>query len=68
MIDIDEQPLTFGKYIGYSSDQVAATDPEYLVWLYDNSEVKPCTKHLRDLCEMDIIEKQELLDDNDTEY
>jgi hypothetical protein len=70
MIDIDEQPLTIGKYIGYSSDKVAAADPEYLVWLYDNSEVKPCTKHLRDLCEMDILEEQESLNDyeNDMGY
>lgn len=58
MIDIDEQPLTVGKYIGYSPDSVAAADPEYLVWLYDNSTEKPCTKYLRDICEMDIIEDE----------
>lgn len=58
MIDIDDQPLTFGKYIGHTSDEIAETDPEYLIWLYDNSKVKPCTKHLRDLCEMDIRESE----------
>lgn len=69
MIDIDEQPLTIGKYIGHSSEQIAETDPEYLIWLYDNSEIKPCSKYLRDLCEMDIRESEnKWLDDSEWDY
>ena len=56
IIDLDEQPLTFGEYRGYTPEQIAASDPEYIVWLYDSMKEKLCSRPLRELCEMDIRE------------
>lgn len=33
-----ETVLTFGKYKGESIADILATDPQYLVWLHDNSD------------------------------
>lgn len=32
-----EHTMTFGKYRGWSLDQVAETDPGYVVWLADEN-------------------------------
>lgn len=63
---LDEQRLTFGKYQGYTPEQVADADPEYIVWLYDNHKEKYCSRPLRELCAMDIREL-EYYDEDDEE-
>lgn len=30
--------LTFGKYKGESIEDILETDPQYLIWLHNNSE------------------------------
>ena len=56
IVDIDEQPLTFGKYQGITPEQMAEKDPEYILWLYDSMKEKLCSRPLRELCAMDIRE------------
>ena len=64
MIDIDSIPLSFGKYINQTPEQVAERDPQYILWMYDNIKPKPCTKQLRDYCEMDIRDEEEIIKEN----
>ena len=49
--DIDDTPLTFGKYEDKTPNEIAHIDPSYVVWLYDNLEKKFCSAELRDMCE-----------------
>lgn len=58
-VDLDEVPLTFGKYKGKTPNEVGHYSPSYVVWMYDNIEQKHCTKALRDLCEQDVREDEE---------
>lgn len=60
MTDIDTIPLSFGKYINRTPEEIAETDGQYIVWMYDNITPKKCTKQLRDYCEQDIREEEEL--------
>ena len=48
---LDDTPLTFGKHQGETPNEIADTDPAYVVWLFDNLDKKVCTKKLRDACE-----------------
>ena len=50
-VGLDNKELTFGKYIGSTPLQIAETDPQYIVWMYDNLDYKHCTEALRDECE-----------------
>lgn len=54
-VDIDELPLTFGKYAGKTPSELMAEDPSYVVWMYDNVSPKPCTEELY----MDAVEASE---------
>lgn len=57
--DLDDSPLTFGKYKGKTPNEIGDYSPSYIVWMYDNIEQKHCTKDLRDLCEQDVREHEE---------
>lgn len=48
-VDIDELPLTFGKYAGKTPSELVAEDPSYVVWMYDNVRPHPCSKKLHDV-------------------
>lgn len=51
---LDHTPLTFGKYIGQTPDEISENNPGYIVWLYDTVKNKPtCSKTLRDSCQTD---------------
>jgi hypothetical protein len=50
-VDIDNQPLRFGKYKGQTPNQIAEHDPGYITWLWDNLDDPPCTKSLALACE-----------------
>jgi uncharacterized protein (DUF3820 family) len=64
MIDVDIIPLSFGKYEGKTPKEVAEIDEGYIVWMYDNVTPKYCTKELRDYCEMDIREQEDIINEN----
>lgn len=49
----DITPLSFGKYKGLTPNQVAAQDPEYVCWMYENVKPVPCTKELALDCQFD---------------
>jgi uncharacterized protein (DUF3820 family) len=68
-VDIDQLPLTFGKYKGKTPDEVGDIDPSYVVWMYENVKPTPCTKELAESCEWDVREQQaEGLDYRDLMY
>jgi uncharacterized protein (DUF3820 family) len=48
--DLDDKPLTFGKYKGKTPDYVSDFDPEYLVWLWEKGEIKHCSKAMYEFC------------------
>jgi len=48
--DIDETPLTFGKYKGISPNKISEYDPKYLVWAYENTSQIVCSKELYEAC------------------
>jgi uncharacterized protein (DUF3820 family) len=64
MIDVDTIPLNFGKYEGKTPEEIAEIDEGYIVWMYDNVTPKYCTKELRDYCEMDIREQEDIINEN----
>jgi hypothetical protein len=38
-LDDDNFPLRFGKYQGRTPKELIETDPSYVVWLFDNTDV-----------------------------
>jgi hypothetical protein len=52
----DTTILGFGKYRHLTPDEIAETDPSYIVWMYDNVRPRRCSKSLRDACEHDIVD------------
>jgi hypothetical protein len=43
--------LTWGKYKGYALDDILETDPQYLVWLHNNSSIFELSADLLDEAE-----------------
>jgi len=62
-VDIDEEPVRFGKYKGMTPAEIANKDPNYLIWAYETFDAnrKPCTRILYEACRMD---KQEYENDD----
>lgn len=58
MSDIDKQPLSFGKHVFKTPEEVADIDPSYVVWLYENVNPKVVSRSLYQACEMDIAENE----------
>ena len=50
-IDIDNEPLRFGKHKGKTPEEIAEIDPRYVVWLYDSITPKVRSKTLALACE-----------------
>jgi hypothetical protein len=61
MKDIDDLPLWFGKWKGYTPNEVAEEEPGYVVWMYENVTPIPCSKWLAEACMQDDS-------DNDDDY
>lgn len=57
-IEIDNTPITFGKYKGHTPEEISVIDPSYIVWMFDNIKPAKCSKELRDGCEWDIRESE----------
>lgn len=57
---LDHTPLTFGKYVGKTPNEVSEMGQEacrWLVWAFNNVKDKPtCSKLLADACEEDMYE------------
>lgn len=57
---LDHTPLTWGKYKGKTPDQIAETDPSYVVWMFDNVvNQNTCSKLLADACRADDMDDEE---------
>jgi hypothetical protein len=54
--DLDNTPLTFGKYAGWTPDEVADEDPSYIVWLWENTDIRRCSKAMYVFCKKSIVE------------
>jgi hypothetical protein len=54
---IDNKPLNFGKYKGKSSNEVAAEDPWYIVWMYETIKPERCSASLYKDCKRDADEE-----------
>lgn len=52
-IDIDDVPLSFGKYKGTTPNEIAGTDPSYVVWMHDTIKPRVCSKDLAIACEQE---------------
>lgn len=50
--DLDDQPLTFGKYKGQTPNEVGDHDPAYMMWAFENITPVPCSKDLYTACEL----------------
>lgn len=48
--DLDNKPLTFGKYKGKTPDEISDIDPDYIVWMWKNIEIKHCTRAMYNYC------------------
>lgn len=48
---LNDIPLHFGKYRGQTPNQVAAIDPQYIVWIHAAVLPSPCTRELALDCE-----------------
>lgn len=48
--DLDDTPLTFGKYRGKSPDWISDNDPDYLLWLVRETGFNRCSKALINYC------------------
>lgn len=49
--------LVFGKYKGYSIDDIMETNPQYLIWLHNNNEFFELGHELLDECENSSFDK-----------
>lgn len=50
-IDVNAQPLRFGKYKGKTPNEIAKNDPSYIVWMWDKIKDPPVTRDLVLDCE-----------------
>lgn len=48
---LDKTRLQFGKHRGKTPREVAAIDPEYVVWMHANVNPTPCSRDLALTCE-----------------
>lgn len=57
--DIDDLPLTFGKYKGKTPQEVAEIDPGYIIWMHRTIFPAKCSVSLAIACEQDEQELEE---------
>jgi len=55
--DLDETPLSFGKYKGKTPDEISYTDPEYIVWCWESLDIKICSKAMYVFCKKECDEE-----------
>lgn len=48
---LDRTRLQFGKYKGIAPEDIARSDPGYVLWLYNTVEPKRCSRDLALACE-----------------
>jgi hypothetical protein len=61
---IDDTPLKFGKYQGSTPNDIAKSDPGYIVWMHANVLDKPtCSRDLARECEDGGYDDPDELDD-----
>lgn len=53
-INLDDTPLTFGKYKGMTPKDVARIDPSYVVWMSDTIAARQCSDKLVQYCKRRI--------------
>lgn len=53
--DIDDRPLTFGKYKGQTPNEIADADPNYITWIYENVVPRPVSTELYEWCEEETL-------------
>ena len=58
--DLDEKPVSFGKYKGLTPTEIAEVDSQYIIWAYETFEIKPCSELLYQACCMDEGEIEDL--------
>ena len=64
--DLDHSPLTFGKYVGKTPNEVSESDPNWLCWAYENVKTKPtCSALLYRACQEEPRGNKFRLDPND---
>ena len=51
---LDETPLHFGKHEGLTPDEISELDPSYIVYLYEGSNIKPCSKAMYEYCRREV--------------
>lgn len=61
-LDIDKTPLSFGKYVGLTPDEISEFDPGYVVWLYRTVSPRRCSAWLYEVC------LNEKVEDGDDDY
>lgn len=48
--ELDNTPLTFGKYEGLTPTQIADSDPSYIIWMWENLKGSKCSDTLYEDC------------------
>jgi hypothetical protein len=48
-MDIDQEPLRFGKHAGKTPEEIADEDPSYIIWMFENVRPSPCSTSLYEL-------------------
>lgn len=56
---LDHTPLDFGTHNGKTPSEIAEVDPEYVIWMYQNFDSKPCSKALYSDCLLDSENSEE---------
>ena len=59
-MDKDDTPLAFGKHKGKSPSMIADTDPDYILWLYEDTDTNAVSEELYEACANDISEQEDL--------
>ena len=52
--ELDDTPLFFGKHAGLTPDEISELDPSYLVYLYEDSNIKHCSKAMYEYCRKEV--------------
>lgn len=56
--DIDNTPLTFGKYKGDTPDEISEHDPGYIIWMAENIKEQYCSDALYQFCQKAVKQKR----------
>lgn len=48
--ELDDTPITFGKYKGKTPDEISDVDPKYIIWLWEDTNLGVCSEAMYDYC------------------